>query len=65
MEDLLSKIHGLNIHEANYTILHAQLRRRWPNIANDYPKPELPSTAPPPATYMYQAPPPPTNANTA
>ena len=65
MEDLLSKMHGLNIREANYAVLHAQLRRRWPTIADNYPKPELPSTAPPPATYVYQAPAPPTNASAA
>jgi len=64
MEDLLSKMHGLNIREANYAVLHAQLCCRWPNIADDYPKPELPLTAPPPATYAYQAPPP-TNASAA
>jgi len=65
MEDLLSKMHSLNICEANYAVLHAQLRRRWPNIADNYPKPKLPSTALPPTTYAYQALPPPTNTNAA
>ena len=63
MEDLLSKMYSLNICEANYAVLHAQLHCHWPNIADNYPKPKLPLTAPPPATYVYQAPPPPTNAN--
>ena len=63
MEDLLSKMHGLNIRDSTYTILHAQLHCRWPSIANDYPKPEAVSAAPQPATYSYQAPPAPPNSN--
>src|SRR6266850_1211933 len=59
MEDLLSRLHGLNIREQAYALLHGQLRRHWPLVANDYPKPELPSVSVSPATYAYQAPPPP------
>ena len=65
MEDLLSKMHGLNIRDSTYAILHAQLRRRWPTVANDYPKPELVSAAPQPTTYSYQALPAPSNANSS
>jgi len=65
MGDLLSQMHGLNIRDSTYTILHAQLRRRWPTIANDYPKPELVSATPQPATYSYQAPPAAPNPNTS
>jgi len=56
MGDLLSQMHGLNIWDSTYTILHAQLHRQWPTIANDYPKPELVSAMPQPTTYSYQAP---------
>jgi len=56
MGDLLSQMHGLNIWDSTYAILHAQLCRRWPTIANDYPRPELVSATPQPATYSYQAP---------
>ena len=58
MEELLSKMHGLNIQEQAYALLHGQLRHHWPLVANDYPKPELPSISAPTA-YAYQAPPPP------
>jgi len=63
MEDLLSKMHSLNICKANYAVLHMQLHHRWPNVADNYPKPQLPLATLPPASYVYQAPPPPTNAN--
>jgi hypothetical protein len=56
MEDLLGRMHGLNIRETTYALLHGQLRRRWPSVADDYPKPELPLAPKPPTTYAYQAP---------
>ena len=65
MEDLLSQMHGLNIRDSTYSILHAQLRHRWPSVANNYPKPDLVSVAPQPATYTYQALLTPPNPNTS
>jgi hypothetical protein len=58
MEDLLSKMHRLNVHEQVYTLLHGQLHQCWPLVANDYPKPKLPSVLASMA-YAYQALPPP------
>ena len=51
-------MHGLNIREQAYALLHRQLCCCWPLVANNYPKPELPRVSAP-AAYTYQAPPPP------
>jgi hypothetical protein len=63
MEELLGKMHGLTIRDSAYAILHGQLCCHWPNVTNDYPKPELTLPPPPLAAYTYQALPPSTIPN--
>jgi hypothetical protein len=41
LSDLIRKMHGLSIRDANYAVLYAQCKRRFPEIAQDLAKPEM------------------------
>src|SRR5712671_5490102 len=56
MEELLKKMQGLDIHKRAYTILYGQPPPQYPTTSSDSQGFEPPYTAPPPPTYVYQAP---------
>jgi hypothetical protein len=57
IEDLVGRMHDLDIRERSYAILYAQCADRFPNIAQVMPKPELSRTAPSTSNaFTYQAP---------
>jgi hypothetical protein len=64
MEDLIGRMHGMDIHDRAYAILFTQCADRFPIIMQTLPRPGLTRAAPPPANaFTYQtpsAPPPPT-----
>ncbi len=50
---LVTKLQGLSAHEPSYLMLYAQLRKSFPKIAKNLPKPQIVSTAS--TTVAYQS----------
>lgn len=52
LADIITKIHGLSVHDPTYAVLYAQCKWRFPDIAQELAKPDLFQTA---STAAYQA----------
>ncbi len=57
LDDLMDKMHGLNIRERAYAVLYARCAHRYPDVARDLPKPEISQS------YAFQNPPPSTSTS--
>ncbi len=52
---LVTKLQGLSVHEPSYLMLYAQLRKSFPEIAKNLPKPQIVTTASTSTTVAYQS----------
>ena len=50
MEDLMKRMHGLSVHEESYAVLYTRCAHRFPNVAQNLPKPILSHHVPTPTS---------------